>query len=540
MSALAFAGVAAMGGCSQSARDEEVAEGVAKLSSNAYGVLGFESPSNWSLTAGPGVVLASSTTHSQGIASLAVNAKGTIVVRSAAVSVGSAITADIAVDVQIPSHPTLGWTGSAALYGECASTGLAKTSWGSRTLVGLPSGKFSTLGFKVPAASLAKLTSGCQDLRLSVALTVPSNSTGNYLLDNVQLGGPATQTGCLVDTTSSTGFYANYESAVTRPDLGTVKLDLTTFHGNPYYDDRIYAMNGIYVYESFYTELPDGTTKRVQTSYTPFEPHELITYSDGKTMSFSMDGKSTNTVPVGTDPRTLRFSDGTAIPAMPLSNYFIDAIVALEKDANLHAAACFSGTAADSGQLLAQSDPHYGNAGVSGSQCTGCELACDGGEVSCLAAAAGASVACGPFFAFCAGGFGAACITGFEWCQSKCHQSGTDCCPVACGGESSVLTPTGGCCYSGDSCARRESGDHAALCCGPGTTGCGGALCCETGEQCATPTSGPKMVGISRNAACCGPDNMNSRGECCTLGKCTTDADCGGPNACRNGCCIIG
>jgi hypothetical protein len=529
----------ALGGCASQAGDTPFEERAEDLTANGEGVLGFESPTGWAVTAGTGIVLKSSTTHSQGAASLALNPHGASVVRSAAVAIDGAILSDISVDVQIPAHPA-NWTGSAQLFGECPSKGLAKTSWGTKTLVGLPTGKFTTLGFKVPAASLSKLASGCQDFHVSVGLTVPTTSVATYLLDNIELGGPAKQAGCTVGTDSSGAFTASYSSQVTWTDVGTVTLDYTTTHGTPLTNDRLYLMNGIPMYEDRYTEQSNGSTTREQTFMGALQPHDLITYSDGKTMTISFDGKTTPAVAVGTDPKNIHFSDGTPLPTLTLSRGFTDAIVALEKDMSLNGKACFSGSNSSSTQVLAYSDPHNGNGGVSGSGCTGCEADCDGGEFACLAAAAAAASACTIGYPICLAAAAAGCVGAYVGCQSYCHRSGTDCCPVACGGESDVTTPIGGCCFSGDTCARRSTDDHVALCCGAGTTSCGGELCCLAGEQCATPTSGPKMVGVGLSAACCGPNNMNAAGECCTMGKCTTDADCGGSNGCRNGCCIIG
>jgi hypothetical protein len=537
----AVAAANSVGGCAQHVDDEAVVETSEALSSSANKVLGFESTSNWSVTSGSGIVLKTSTTHTQGVNSLSVNAKGTTAVRSSAMTVGSALPADITLDVQIPSHPSSGWTGTAQLFGECASKGLAKTSFGTKSLVGLPTNKFSTLAFKVPSTSLSKLANGCSDLRLTVALSVPSSSTGNYLLDNIQLGGVPVRTLCSPIVESRPGWRTGfYSTAVTRPDYGTFTFDYSVFQGSTKSDTRSVWLNGTLIYQSTTTMDADGTTNRWQDMLDPVLPaHQIFSSSDGNTVFLDIDGKETRPIAVGADPNTLRFTDGTTLPTLAIDPNIRDVLASFEKDVGANGAACLGSSGSD-GLLALTGDPHQGTGGVSGSQCTGCEVACAGGELTCIAGAAIAASACTIGYGICLGVLGAGCILAYEGCQTLCHRSGTDCCPVGCGGESGFTTPIGACCNSGDTCGRRANDDHAALCCGAGTTACGGELCCTAGEQCATRTSGPPQKGIILNAACCGPNNMNSRGECCNLGKCTTSADCGGSNTCSNGCCIIG
>jgi hypothetical protein len=537
----ALVAASAAGGCAQQTDDDAIEDTSESLSSTANRILGFESTSNWGVTSGSGIVLQSNSTHTQGSSSLSVNARGTTAVRSVGIAVGSALPADIALDVQIPSHPSSGWNGSAQLFGECASKGLAKTSWGTKSLVGLPTNKFSTLAFKVPSTSLSKLANGCSDLRLTVALSVPSSSTGNYLLDNIQLGGLPVRTTCspLVESRPGwrTGFYT---TSVKRPDYGTFTFDYSVFYGSTKAETKSVSLNGTLVYQSTSTEEANGTVIRYQDTLSPILPdHRIMSSSDGRTVFLDIDGKQTRSVAVGTDPNTLRFTDGTALPNLTIDPNIRDVLVSFEKDVGANAPACL-GSSGSAGLLALAGDPHYGSGGVSGSQCTGGELACIGAEATCIGLAAVAASSCTIGWGICFGVFGAACILGHQGCVAAVHRSGTDCCPVGCGGESGLTTPIGACCNYGETCGRRRNDDHAALCCGAGTTVCGGELCCTAGEQCATRTSGPPQRGLILNAACCGPNNMNSRGECCNLGKCTTSSDCGGANACVDGCCVIG
>jgi hypothetical protein len=537
----ALVAASAAGGCTQQTDDDAIEDTSEALSSTANKILGFESTSNWGVTSGSSIVLKSSSTHTQGSTSLAVNAHGATAVRSAAIAVSSALPADITLDVQIPSHSSSGWTGTAQLFGECASKGLAKTSWGSKSLGGLPTNKFSTLAFKVPSTSLSKLANGCSDLRLTVALSVPSSSTGNYLLDNIQLGGLPSRSSCSPLVESRPGWRTGgYSSSVTRPDYGTFTFDYWVYYGTTKSETKSLWLNGTLVYQSTSSEDPDGTTLVYQDMLSPVLPeHRIFSSSDGRTMFLDVDGKQTPSVAVGTDPNTLRFTDGTALPNLTIDPNIRDVLVAFEKDVGANAATCLSSSAA-TGLLALAGDPHYGSGGVSGSQCTAGELGCLGAEATCIGIAAVTAASCTIGYGICFGLISAGCILAHQGCLGVIHRSGTDCCPVACGGESGLTTPIGACCNYGETCGRRRNDDHAALCCTPGTTVCGGELCCTAGEQCATKTSGPPQRGLILNAACCGPDKMNSRGECCNLGKCTTSADCGGSNTCNNGCCVIG
>jgi hypothetical protein len=296
----------------------------------------------------------------------------------------------------------------------------------------------------------------------------------------------------------------------------------------------VIKLNGAVIDQIQLDAAADGTTTRTETFSAPITGvHQVITTSNGQTLTLLVDGRQTVPVPVGTDPKTIRFADGQAVPQLTIPPAIADAMTQLFNDAGSAMTTCLASSGSDT---LAFSDPRSGNGGVSGSQCTGCEIACDGALAGCSAGAVAAAIACGPFAVFCGAGVGLACIGAYEGCNALCHRSGTDCCPVACGGESGITTPIGGCCFAGDSCARRATDAHVALCCGSGTTACGGTQCCLPGDKCFTFSSG----GI-----CCPPEDQKPDGTCCFQGSCTTRADCNGGdpngnNGCVNGCCVIG
>src|SRR5262249_1853080 len=55
-------------------------------------------------------------------------------------------------------------------------------------LTGKPVNQFSTLAFAVPAAVASSVGSYCEDFDLRVAVNVPTNATGTYLIDNIRGG----------------------------------------------------------------------------------------------------------------------------------------------------------------------------------------------------------------------------------------------------------------------------------------------------------------------------------------------------------------
>ena len=59
---------------------------------------------------------------------------------------------------------------------------------GKSELTGLATAAFHTLAFELPGWVVATLTDGCPDFAVSIALNVPWNASGTYLLDNLRIG----------------------------------------------------------------------------------------------------------------------------------------------------------------------------------------------------------------------------------------------------------------------------------------------------------------------------------------------------------------
>ena len=155
----------------------------AALSANAARVLGFEDPSFWSLSAGK---KARSLDHSEGEASLEVSEISWAEIVSTPLSTADiGNPAHISVDLKLPAtQPNPYWFGAAQLYLESPSRNLFNAFVAQRELTGLPTERFVSLVFEVPQWIRNALSSGASDLKLKIALNVPSGS-GKYRLDNL-------------------------------------------------------------------------------------------------------------------------------------------------------------------------------------------------------------------------------------------------------------------------------------------------------------------------------------------------------------------
>lgn len=154
-------------------------------------VLGFESKADWT---SPTASVQSSGTHTQGTSSLAVQAHGYSVLTSAAFPVTSAVASTITLDVLLPTlQANPFWFGNVSIFVTAPSVNVFNQYLGEDELTGMPLGKFLTLSFGVPAAVQAALSNDLKsDVTLTIAINVPFNEAGTYLLDNLQLTNPGT------------------------------------------------------------------------------------------------------------------------------------------------------------------------------------------------------------------------------------------------------------------------------------------------------------------------------------------------------------
>jgi hypothetical protein len=543
-------------GCEQSERREAGTTADA-LSSNATSVLGFERTTDWRVTSSPTVALSSSTTHSQGTASLAVKARNYVAIQSANISVNSAIAGPFTYDLQLPPPSNPFWAGATQLFINCPSHGLFNQYLGQFELTNQPVGSFLTMTYSVPSVTATALNHGCGDLSFVVVLNTPSDSTGTYLLDNFQLDGPPVLTACnQVTPPADGGAVASgfaFSTRLNRPDVGVFTLDeMFTPEGATSGGTTVVQLNGQSLIEATET-LGSGTT----TTTTHFFPPlggivDVSSISDGVTFTLTVDGRQTVPAPVGTDPGSIRFVDGGPVPKLVVSAPIRDAVAELLNDVAAESTACRNSLAAQTSSVATPAPasstiPPTFTLGPDPDPCFHCELVCDGELLGCDAGGLLAGLA----NIFAGEGVLVGCGVEQVRCISACHRAETACCPVGCGNVGAFSQPT--CCAIGDSCLKQGDFSHVGLCCPSGSSPCGGDECCGPDQTC-NPRTHPAPN--EAPAFCCGAPGETKCGNfCCGSGQgcapngqscctaCTTDAQCGGPvgeSFCVNGCCQNG
>ena len=173
-----------------SASAEAVSRSDGALSPAASGgVFAFEDPLGWAVIQGTVAPPMTSSLATEGAFSLSVNPSGYVALRSQAVPVLSALSGSVSYDLFVPAEQANPyWFGATQLYLNCPSRNVFNAYLGQAELTGLATNQFHTLSFAIPASTLPDLNQGCQDLSISIALVVPWNETGSYLLDNLQVG----------------------------------------------------------------------------------------------------------------------------------------------------------------------------------------------------------------------------------------------------------------------------------------------------------------------------------------------------------------
>jgi hypothetical protein len=161
-------------------------------------VFGFEDRTQWQSSA----ALSSSTTRTQGSASLGVQARGYTEVTSVALPSLTGVTGMLALDVLLPgAQPNPYWLGAVQMYVSVPSKGVYNEYLGQQELTGRPLNQFFTLSYSLSAATTGKLAAGgYSDFTVKIAVNVPVNATGTYLLDNLRfVGGQAGGCGDFVE-----------------------------------------------------------------------------------------------------------------------------------------------------------------------------------------------------------------------------------------------------------------------------------------------------------------------------------------------------
>ncbi|HYQ29750.1 MAG TPA: hypothetical protein VER04_21125, partial [Polyangiaceae bacterium] len=167
---------------------ERVAQQGSALTSASADILGFEVASSWTASQGTAAL---SNTHTQGLHSLSVAPRGYVTYTSARLSSLSGVSSKIAFDLQMPSaQANPSWFGAAQLYLSIPSRSVYNAYLGQVELTGLPLQNWNSLVYTIPDDLVAKLKTTYTDATFSIALNVPTNAKGSYLLDNMRFVGP--------------------------------------------------------------------------------------------------------------------------------------------------------------------------------------------------------------------------------------------------------------------------------------------------------------------------------------------------------------
>ena len=179
----------AVGGCDGSLQGEDHLERVDSglTTSTNEAVLGFEDAEAWSVTQG-NIAVTTSQTTTEGATSLALNPSGFGVITSRPFAVRSALTGSVSFDLFVPSDQANPyWLGATQLYLNCPSRDVYNAFIGQAELTPLETDAFHQIPFSIPEWMRPGLASGCADLSFSIALNVPWDERGTYLVDNLQL-----------------------------------------------------------------------------------------------------------------------------------------------------------------------------------------------------------------------------------------------------------------------------------------------------------------------------------------------------------------
>jgi len=84
-----------------------------------------------------------------------------------------------------PEQPNAYYFGATQLYLDCNSKNIFNAYVGQVELTGRRTGVFERVSFKIPSYLEGSLKDGCEDLRVTIALNLPSDATGTYVLDDL-------------------------------------------------------------------------------------------------------------------------------------------------------------------------------------------------------------------------------------------------------------------------------------------------------------------------------------------------------------------
>jgi hypothetical protein len=282
----------------------------------------------------------------------------------------------------------------------------------------------------------------------------------------------------------------------------------------------------------------------------------MFTSADRVTVQGTINGRPIAPFPINADPRSIKFADGSAIPATRVDDETRRALPIL-----VHAihgqCAQTTGSIAPAVRIPAGDQPaHPPNFDTAG--CIQCSLKGGLDWVGCVYDAFDKADVCLVLYPVCLGYFLVKCEIDFaDYLGNTCHllrapnfTPGPPCCPTLCGPGGWFSNSS--CCGPGESCAGPNPNPLGGfLCCSSGLTGCG-QNCCAAGETCVgggTCCVPPNVCGQNccsagqtclANGTCCDPGNVCGGQNCCNTGdQCLSNGTCcpAGRAVCNGVCC---
>jgi YD repeat-containing protein len=151
-------------------------------------VLGFEALGQWSFSVG-GAVVGLNANHTQGSHSLEVAVQNYQPLVSAKMASLGSVAPLVLLDILLPTQQgNPFWFGSVQMYVNAPSIGINNAFLGQAELTSLPLATWQTLAFQLTSAQVVALSGSYADLTFTIAMNVPVNEAGHYLLDNLRFG----------------------------------------------------------------------------------------------------------------------------------------------------------------------------------------------------------------------------------------------------------------------------------------------------------------------------------------------------------------
>jgi RHS repeat-associated protein len=160
--------------------------------SNPVAVMGFEKLGQWSFSQA-GTVVRLNGNHTQGTSSLEVTAQNYAPLVSASMASLGTVGPLVLLDILLPTQQgNPDWFGDVQMFANAPSIGINNAYLGIAPLSSLALAKWQTVSFSLTPDQVTRLSGTFSDLTFTIALNVPFNQTGHYLLDNLRFVQPIT------------------------------------------------------------------------------------------------------------------------------------------------------------------------------------------------------------------------------------------------------------------------------------------------------------------------------------------------------------